>query len=202
MKTIPDFTIEEKFSGLVCGVDEVGRGALCGPVVAAAVILDKNDCPDGINDSKLLSRSKRERLYTELLRCASVGLGSAQAGEIDRLNVLNATLLAMERAVSNLCLMPGMALVDGNRVPKLFCPSRPVVGGDRTSISIAAASIVAKVTRDRLMTKLAFQHPGYGWEANAGYGTPQHIEAIKTAGITRHHRRGFGPVARALAKRE
>ena len=202
MKTIPDFTIEEKFGGLVCGVDEVGRGALCGPVVAAAVILDKSNYPDGINDSKLLSRSKRERLYTELLRSASVGLGSAQAGEVDRINVLNAALLAMERAVSNLCLIPEMALVDGNRIPKLFCPARPVVSGDRTSISIAAASIVAKVTRDRLMTKLAFQHPGYGWEANAGYGTPQHIDAIKTMGITTHHRRGFGPVARVLATRE
>ena len=202
MKPIPDFTIEEKFGGLVCGVDEVGRGALCGPVVAAAVILDKRNYPDGINDSKLLPRSKREGLHTELLRSASVGLGSAQVGEVEQLNVLNAALLAMERAVSNLCLMPEMALVDGNRVPKLVCPARSVVGGDRKSISIAAASIVAKVTRDRLMAKLASQHPGYGWETNSGYGTPQHIEAIRTAGITRHHRRGFGPVATALAKHE
>jgi len=200
MKTTLDFTIEEKFGGLVCGVDEVGRGALCGPVIAAAVILDKSDYPNGINDSKLLSRSKRERLYEELLRSASIGLGSAGAGEVDKLNVLNASLLAMERAVSNLCLMPEFALVDGNRIPDLFCPARSVVGGDRASISIAAASIVAKVTRDRLMAKLALQHPGYGWEANAGYGTPQHIEAIKTVGVTRHHRRGFGPIARALAK--
>ena len=202
MKNIPDFTIEDKFNGLVCGVDEVGRGALCGPVVAAAVILDENNYPAGINDSKLLPRSKREGLHTELLRSASVGLGSAQVGEVEQLNVLNAALLAMERAVSNLCLMPEMALVDGNRVPKLVCPARSVVGGDRKSISIAAASIVAKVTRDRLMAKLAFEHPGYGWEANAGYGTPQHIDAIKIMGITTHHRRGFGPVARALATRE
>ena len=201
MKTIPDFTIEEKFGGLVCGIDEVGRGALCGPVVAAAVVLDKHNYPDGINDSKLLPRSKRERLYTELLRSASVGLGSAQVGEVEQLNVLNAALLAMERAVSNLCLMPEMALVDGNRTPKLVCPAQPVVGGDRKSMSIAAASIVAKVTRDRLMATLAFRYPGYGWETNSGYGTPQHIEAIRITGITRHHRRGFGPVARALAKR-
>ena len=202
MKPIPDFTIEEKFGGLVCGVDEVGRGALCGPVVAAAVILDKHNYPDGINDSKLLSRSKREGLHTELLRSASIGLGSAQVGEVEQLNVLNAALLAMERAVSNLCLMPEMALVDGNRIPKLVCPAQSVVGGDSKSISIAAASIVAKVTRDKLMAKLASQHPGYGWETNSGYGTPQHIEAIRTAGITRHHRRGFRPVATALAKHE
>jgi ribonuclease HII len=202
MRSIPDFTIEEKCGGLVCGVDEVGRGALCGPVVAAAVIVDRSDCPDGINDSKLLSRGKRERLYKELMRSASVGVGSAKAGEVDRLNVLNATLLAMERAVSNLCLMPEMVLVDGNKVPNLLCATRSVVGGDRISISIASASIVAKVTRDRLMAKLSLQHPAYGWEANAGYGTPQHIEAIRTKGITRHHRRGFGPVAKALAKRD
>ena len=198
MKKLPDFTIEEECDGPVCGVDEVGRGALCGPVVAAAVILDRDDCPIGINDSKRLSRNRREELCEEIVLSAAVGVGLAEVAEVEELNVLNATLVAMERAVSSLCLIPETALIDGNTVPNLFCSSRAVVRGDQISVSIAAASIIAKVTRDRLMTDLAAQYPGYGWEANSGYGTRQHIQAIRTLGITRHHRRGFGPVARIL----
>lgn len=202
MKSLPDFTIEKGCDGPVCGVDEVGRGALCGPVIAAAVILDSDDCPIGINDSKMLSRNSREQLHQQIVRSGAVGLGLAEVEEVEELNVLKAAFVAMERAVSNLSLVPETALIDGNKLPNLSCASRAVVRGDRISMSIAAASIVAKVTRDRLMTDLAVRYPGYGWESNAGYGTPQHLQAIRDLGITRHHRKRFGPVARMLEERE
>ena len=199
MLKLPDFCIEDGYNGLVCGVDEVGRGALCGPVLAAAVILDRNNVPKGIKDSKLLAPGKRRCLYSEIIgSAASVGVASVSAQEVDRVNILNASLLAMGQAVSNLGLEPDVALIDGNKVPDLDCLSRFVIGGDRLSISIAAASIVAKVERDGIMARLALQYPGYGWESNMGYGTARHIEEIRSAGITPEHRRSFRPVAEVL----
>ncbi|MEE2694366.1 MAG: ribonuclease HII [Pseudomonadota bacterium] len=198
MRRLPDFAIEDNYKGLVCGVDEVGRGALCGPVVAAAVILDRRNSPQGINDSKLLTPGKREGLYSAIVRSAiSVGVASVSAEEVDKINVLKASLLAMGQAVSHLSFKPEVALIDGNQMPDLSCPSRIIVGGDRVSISIAAASIVAKVERDKTMARLARKYPGYGWETNMGYGTIRHIKAIRSAGITPEHRRSFRPVAQA-----
>ena len=202
MQGLPDFGIEDGYQGLVCGVDEVGRGALCGPVLAAAVILDRNNVPEGIKDSKLLTPGKRSCLYPQIIAsAASVGVAAVSAQEVDRVNVLNASLLAMGQAVSNMRLKPDVALIDGNKVPDLDCLSRFVIGGDRLSISIAAASIVAKVERDQIMARLALQYPGYGWETNMGYGTARHIEEIRSAGITPEHRRSFRPVAQVLSQK-
>ena len=202
MQGLPDFGIEDGYQGLVCGVDEVGRGALCGPVLAAAVILDRNNVPEGIKDSKLLPPGKRSCLYPQIIgSAASVGVAAVSAQEVDRVNVLNASLLAMGQAVSNMGLKPDVALIDGDKVPDLDCLSRFVIGGDRLSISIAAASIVAKVERDEIMARLALQYPGYGWETNMGYGTTRHIEEIRSAGITPEHRRSFRPVAQVLSQK-
>tara|TARA_B100001123_G_scaffold276137_1_gene307189 strand:+ start:732 stop:1349 length:618 start_codon:yes stop_codon:yes gene_type:complete len=202
MQGLPDFGIEDGYQGLVCGVDEVGRGALCGPVLAAAVILDRNNVPEGIKDSKLLTPGKRSCLYPQIIAsAASVGVAAVSAQEVDRVNVLNASLLAMGQAVSNMGLKPDVALIDGDKVPDLDCLSRFVIGGDRLSISIAAASIVAKVERDEIMARLALQYPGYGWETNMGYGTARHIEEIRSAGITPEHRRSFRPVAQVLSQK-
>ena len=202
MQGLPDFGIEDGYQGLVCGVDEVGRGALCGPVLAAAVILDRNNVPEGIKDSKLLTPGKRSCLYPQIIAsAASVGVAAVSAQEVDRVNVLNASLLAMGQAVSNMGLKPDVALIDGDKVPDLDCLSRFVIGGDRLSISIAAASIVAKVERDEIMARLALQYPGYGWDTNMGYGTARHIEEIRSAGITPEHRRSFRPVAQVLSQK-
>jgi len=183
----------------VAGVDEVGRGPLAGPVVAAAVILDPARIPDGLADSKALSAAKRERLHDEVrARALAVSVAEASVEEIDRLNILHASMLAMRRAVEALPEV-GFVLVDGNRVPPgLPCPGEAVVKGDAMCLSIAAASIVAKVVRDRLMVDLAQQHPGYGWEANAGYPTKAHLEALLHLGLTPWHRRSFGPVHKIL----
>ena len=189
MEGLPDFGIEDGYKGLVCGVDEVGRGALCGPVLAVAIILDRNNVPKGIKDSKLLTPGKRSCLYPQIVGSAvSVGVAAVAAQEVDRVNVLNASLLAMGQAVSNMGLKPDVALIDGNKVPDLDCLSRFVIGGDRLSISIAAASIVAKVERDQIMARLAQRYPGYGWERNVGYRTAEHRNAIKKLGVTPHHR--------------
>ena len=195
----PNFLIEKTHEGVVAGVDEVGRGPLAGPVVAAAVILPKKGVPRGIDDSKKLTRDMREALFTRICKCAVVGIGLASVEEIDRFNILGATKLAMIRAVEALAIAPDVALVDGNQPPKLACTTIAVIGGDALSLSIAAASIVAKVTRDRLMVQLAHEHPGYGWEHNAGYGTRKHYEGLKLLGITAYHRRSFAPI-RALAE--
>jgi len=183
----------------VAGVDEVGRGPLAGPVVAAAVILDPARIPDGLADSKALSAAKRERLHDEVrARALAVSVAEASVEEIDRLNILHASMLAMRRAVEALPEV-GFVLVDGNCVPPgLPCPGEAVVKGDALCLSIAAASIVAKVVRDRLMVDLAQQHPGYGWEANAGYPTKAHLEALLHLGLTPWHRRSFGPVHKIL----
>lgn len=194
-----ELAIERAGGGLVAGVDEAGRGPLAGPVVAAAVILDPERIPDGINDSKKLTEARREALYDAIFASARVGVGEAAPEEIDRFNILNATFLAMERAVAALPCTPDHILVDGNRCPKWRHRSEPIVGGDALSLSIAAASIIAKVTRDRLMRALAIEHPAYGWCRNKGYPTPDHLDAVARIGVTVHHRRSFGPVQMKLA---
>ena len=200
---MPDFTIERASAGPVAGIDEAGRGPWAGPVVAAAAILP-NDLPDELcrrlDDSKKLQRNVREDLLAELESAALLGVGIASAKEIDELNILQATMVAMRRAVDDLPSLPATALVDGNRVPDLGCSVRTVVKGDGLSLSIAAASIVAKVTRDRIMTELAQRFPGYGWERNAGYGTSEHRGAIARLGVTTAHRRSFAPIRKALTR--
>jgi ribonuclease HII len=174
----------------VAGIDEAGRGPLAGPVVAAAVVLD---------DSKVLEREEREDLFGLIPSYAMIGVGEASVDEIDSINILQASLLAMRRALEALPTVPAMALIDGNQLPALPCPAQAVIGGDGRSLSIAAASIIAKVTRDRLMNTLAEQHPGYGWETNVGYGTPEHLQALVRLGATPHHRRSFRPVYELLS---
>lgn len=183
----------------VCGIDEVGRGPWAGPVVAAAVILDPACVPPGLDDSKKLAPAMRRELDGRLRGCAMIGIGMASVEEIDRLNVLAASMLAMTRALAALPLRPRHALVDGNRLPELPCPGTAIVGGDGLCASIAAASIVAKVARDALMAELSQDHPGYGWETNVGYGTAQHQEGLARLGVTPHHRRSFRPIAELLA---
>ncbi len=190
----PDLLLEMAVTGRVCGVDEAGRGPLAGPVVAAAVILDPRRVPEGIDDSKKLKAAERERLFALIGASAEVGIGEASVAEIDAVNILQATFLAMRRAVAALRAPPDHALIDGNRAPGLACAVTTVVAGDARSLSIAAASIVAKVTRDRLMAGLARQHPGYGWERNMGYGTAAHLEGLGRLGLTPHHRLSFAPV--------
>ena len=199
---MPDFDLEDAAGGVVAGIDEAGRGPWCGPVVAAAVILERHTLPDdlrhGLDDSKKLKPARRELLFAALAAHARIGVGLSEAAEIDRVNILEATMLAMERAVTGLEVIPDVALVDGNRAPDLPCAARPVIKGDAKSLSIAAASIVAKVTRDRIMAELAQDFPGYGWERNSGYGTAEHQEALKRLGVTQHHRKSFKPIIKIL----
>ncbi len=178
--------------GLIAGVDEAGRGALAGPVVAAAVICEPCDILSRVRDSKLVCENERERLYERILdRCLAHGVGIVEAGEIDRINILRATLEAMKIAVESLGATPGLVLVDGDRLPDIRVPAAAIPGGDGKSFSIAAASIVAKVTRDRIMREGAGVFRGYGWRENKGYGTAQHIEAIRRLGRTEFHRKSF-----------
>jgi ribonuclease HII len=203
---MPDFTCEATHGGRVAGVDEVGRGPLAGPVVAAAVVFPRG-VPDALapllEDSKRLSTVARERALAAMLAsgAAEIAVAAASVNEIARLNVLGAALLAMRRAVVRLPALPDLALVDGNQPPALPCPVRCLVGGDGLSLSIAAASIAAKVARDRLMARLDRRHPGYGWASNAGYGTAAHLTALHRLGPTWHHRAGFSPVRAALQLR-
>ena len=196
---MPDLVLERSLPGPVAGIDEAGRGPLAGPVVAAAVILPPRGLPGAlarrIDDSKKLPPALREELFALLAARAEIAIGSASVEEIDRLNILQATMLAMARALGRLSDPPATALVDGNRAPALPCAVQTVIGGDGLSLSIAAASIVAKVTRDRLMARLARRHPGFGWERNAGYGTAEHRAALVRLGPTRHHRRSFAPIS-------
>ena len=198
----PDFTKEIALFGeqtTICGVDEAGRGPWAGPVVAAAVVLDRTAVPEGLGDSKALSSARRAALHDAIRASAQVGVGIASVAEIDALNILRANDLAMRRAVMALNPAPQTALIDGNRVPPDFpCPARALVGGDARSPSVAAASIVAKVTRDRIMAELARDHPGYGWERNQGYGTEEHRAALGRLGVTPHHRYSFRPVRNML----
>lgn len=183
----------------VAGVDEVGRGPLAGPVTAAAVVLDPNNIPAGLNDSKKLSAKRREALAEELMGCADVSIAHASVEEIDEHNILRASHLAMQRAVEGLRSVPDHLLIDGNMIPRgLQLPSSAIVKGDARSVSIAAASIVAKITRDRIMMDLAQQFPGYGWETNAGYPSKSHKAALQNLGVTPHHRRSFKPVHNIL----
>ncbi|MCG7346684.1 ribonuclease HII [Sphingomonas sp. ACRSK] len=194
---MPDYSHERLHPGPVAGVDEAGRGPLAGPVVAAAVVLDPDCIPDGIDDSKALTALRRERLCAEILACAKVGIGIASVEEIDQINIFWATMLAMHRAVDALGVAPGMVLVDGNRCPDWPHPSRALVGGDALCLSIAAASIVAKHHRDMIMIEADARHPGYGWASNKGYSAKAHLEALKSLGPTPLHRRSFAPVAQA-----
>ena len=180
---------------IICGVDEAGRGPWAGPVVAAAVILDRDDTIEGLNDSKKLSAKVRERLFEEIVARATVATAIVGCDKIERLNIRGASLYAMARAINGLCVVPDVALIDGNALPPgLTIKARTMVRGDQRSGSIAAASIVAKVTRDRLMVHLAKSCPGYGFEAHKGYGTEQHREALALLGPSIHHRRNFAPI--------
>ncbi|MCI5110935.1 MAG: ribonuclease HII [Marivita sp.] len=199
----PNFAYEECLHGAgqlrVAGVDEAGRGPLAGPVVAAAVVLDPARLPDGLNDSKALTVSKRTALLPLILAQAEVGIGEASVAEIDEMNILRASHLAMCRAIEALPSAADHVLIDGNLIPRdLTLPATAVVKGDSLSLSIAAASIVAKTRRDAIMWDLAQQYPGYGWERNQGYPTKCHKEALRNLGVTPHHRRSFKPVHNIL----
>ena len=206
---MPDFKIEETCptSGLIFGFDEAGRGPWCGPVVAACVCWPNrqidSELATAINDSKKLSAARREALFPKIMNSnAIVGVGQASAEEIDNINILRATFLAMHRAmdqVQNRGITPSFALIDGNKLPDWNLPMRAIIGGDAKSLSIAAASIVAKVTRDHIMQDLAKQYPHYGWDRNAGYGTREHQEALLKFGITPEHRKTYAPIRKLLS---
>ncbi|OOY09096.1 ribonuclease HII [Thioclava sp. F36-7] len=201
----PDFSFEEAAFArgltIVAGVDEVGRGPLCGPVTAAAVILDPARIPEGLNDSKKLTAKRRADLSAQIMDCAEFCVAHASVEEIDELNIYHASHLAMCRAVEGLTRTADHVLVDGNRVPRdLKLSSEPIVKGDARSLSIAAASILAKEARDLLMVDLAQQYPGYGWERNAGYPTKDHLQALLDLGVTPVHRRSFKPVHNILCQ--
>lgn len=199
---MPDWSYERAESGLVVGVDEAGRGPAAGPVLAAAVALDPACAPDGLDDSKALAPDARDRLFDALRASARIGIGIAEPEEIDRANVLQATLRAMARAVAALPCAPDVALVDGNQAPALACRVRTIVKGDGLSVSIAAASIVAKVVRDRLMRQAHARWPDYGFDQHAGYPTPAHRAALLAHGPCPIHRRSWAPVKAALAQLE
>ena len=203
LKAGPDFSLEaaamKRCNGLVAGVDEVGRGPLAGPVVTAAVILDPKAIPEGLNDSKKLSEKKRDALFDQICLSAHVSIASASPAQIDALNIRGATLWAMVRALKGLSIAPCYALFDGRDVaPGAPCPGEAVIKGDARSVSIAAASIVAKVARDRMMMRIGRQFPGYGFETHMGYGTKSHMEALDQLGVCLHHRRSFSPIANRL----
>ena len=185
-------------AGPIAGVDEAGRGPLAGPVVAAAVILDRKRIPKGLNDSKQMTPEAREDAFVKIMQCAVVGVGDASVDEIDLVNIRQATHLAMARAVRALPVAAQFALVDGNDAPALPCRCDTLVDGDARSVSIAAASIVAKVTRDRIMRTLHEQFPNYGWFTNKGYSTEEHLLALNRFGPCVHHRRSFAPVYEIL----
>lgn len=202
---LPDLTHENAAHQLghsiVAGVDEVGRGPLAGPVTAAAVILDPAAIPAGLRDSKVLSPARRLALCDALQRCAMIAIAHASVEEIDQINILNASHLAMRRALAALPTRPDHALIDGNRLPRdLPFSAEAIVKGDARCLSIAAASIVAKVARDRIMAELAREYPGYGWDGNAGYPTPAHLAALNALGVSPHHRRSFAPVRKILCE--
>lgn len=198
MTEIPTFDIETTFEGLVAGIDEAGRGPWAGPVVAAAVILNPDCTPSGLRDSKTLPEKRRKELASALWKCARIGVGLASVEEIDRLNILQATMLAMARAAANLPVAPAICIVDGTVKPKLPCRAYTVVRGDAKSLSIAAASIIAKTARDRMMRELSRDFPQYAWEKNKGYGVDAHRSALARFGVTPHHRRSFAPIHNML----
>ena len=195
----PNYRFESQIEGLVCGVDEAGRGPLAGPVVAAAVILDPDNMPAGLNDSKVLTAETRELLMNDILLTSQVGVGIAEPEEIDRANILGATMIAMTRAVEALPVVPSAALIDGNKAPPLACATQTLIKGDARCLSIAAASIVAKVTRDRLMVQADQRYPGYDFAGHKGYGTEVHRNKIHELGPCPIHRRSFNPVKMILS---
>jgi len=201
-ETVPHYIFEGRLlkttSGPIAGVDEAGRGPLAGPVVAAAVILDRKRIPRGLNDSKQMTAEAREEAFQRIVGCAMVGVGEASVDEIDLINIRQATHLAMARAVRALSIGPEFALVDGNDAPALPCRCDTLIDGDARSVSIAAASIVAKVTRDRMMRSLHEHFPNYGWLTNKGYSTEEHLLALNRFGPCVHHRRSFAPVYEIL----
>lgn len=185
--------------GLIAGIDEAGRGPLAGPVIAAAVILDATRPIQGLADSKLLTEKTRERLFEEIRKKSLAwAVGRASVAEIDKINILQATLVAMQRALRGLKIVPHLALVDGNHCPAFVCPAQAIIKGDQLEPAISAASIVAKVIRDRFMKVLDKKYPGYGFAQHKGYPTPQHIKALQCHGVVRIHRRSFAPVAEIL----
>jgi ribonuclease HII len=203
----PDLTLEGALARVdpgclpICGIDEAGRGPWAGPICAAAAILARDDVPDGIDDSKRLTPARREAVFAALMARAEIGVGLAEVAEIDAFGIVRANDLAMARALAALPRRPSHVLIDGNRVPPGFAaPATAVVRGDARSLSIAAASIIAKVTRDRIMTALAAAHPGYGWETNMGYGVPAHRGGLNRWGVTPHHRRSFAPIRKMLGE--
>ena len=200
---MPDYSLETgafaQGASRVAGVDEVGRGPLAGPVTAAAVVLDPGNIPEGLNDSKKLTAKRRAAVFDAIMACADVSVAHASVEEIDEINILRASHLAMLRAVDGLSRRPDHLLIDGNMIPAgNRISALAVVKGDARSLSIAAASIVAKITRDRIMMDLAQQFPGYGWETNAGYPSKSHKAALQNLGVTPHHRRSFRPVHNIL----
>ncbi len=198
----PNWKIEKSLTGIVCGIDEVGRAPLAGPVVAVCAYVPEDvrrkRIWSSINDSKQLTRDRREAVYDDLCAMSCFGIGQASVEEIDHLNIYHASLLAMQRSLEKMCedfsICPECALIDGNAAPRMSCQTQTVIKGDATSLSIAAASIIAKVWRDRLMAELHETHPYYGWGTNAGYGTKEHLNGIEANGVTSHHRRSFAPV--------
>ena len=203
VRQAPCFDLEaalmDQYQGPVAGIDEAGRGPWAGPVVVAAVILNPDRIPEGLNDSKLMTPEAREDRYGEIIATSIVTVVIGQVRRIDRDNILQASLWGMRVAYRGLGVPAGAALIDGNIIPRRFpCQARAIVGGDGLSLSVAAASIVAKVTRDRLMIRLSRRYRRYGWESNKGYGTPEHAAAIKKHGVCTHHRRSFSPIEEAL----
>ena len=207
---MPDFSIETKMRGIIAGIDEAGRGPWAGPVVAAAIILWREGAalpgiPEGLNDSKKLSAVRRKSLYESLISRFSFGVGIVDVATIDTVNILQATKLAMQRAVAAMGVDACVVLVDGPHAPVFSCRSLsvrsvPVVGGDAISLSIAAASIIAKVSRDHIMQQLHQEFPHYNWASNAGYGTADHQEALRTHGVSPHHRRSYRPIRELLER--
>jgi len=203
MAVLPTYQYEQKLQSkgysTIAGVDEVGRGPIAGPVYAAAVILNPNHIPVGLNDSKKLSGRKRNLISEEIMKHADVSIASASEREIEEINILRASHLAMMRAIEGLKTNPNHILIDGNLIPRdLTIPATAIIKGDARSVSIAAASIVAKISRDLIMCDLGQQFPGYGWDKNAGYPTLQHLNALQDLGVTPHHRRTFKPVYNIL----
>jgi len=200
---VPNLLIEKKKNKLnykiIAGVDEAGRGPWAGPVFSAAVILNDNNIPEEINDSKKLSEKKRNNIYLEIISNHTYGLGLAEVDEIDELNILGATLLSMERAINNLTVNPDFVLIDGSHKPKIEIDSESIIKGDTKSLSIAAASIIAKVERDKFMRKLDGKFPAYNWKKNKGYGTKDHQNALNKYGVTKYHRKSFSPVRKILS---
>jgi ribonuclease HII len=202
-KPAPCFDLEaalmDQYGAPVAGIDEAGRGPWAGPVVVAAVILNPDRIPEGLNDSKLMTPEARADRYVEIMATSIVSVVVGHVRRIDRDNILQASLWGMRAAYRGLGVPAGVALIDGNIIPRRFpCRARAVVGGDGLSLSVAAASIVAKVTRDRMMVKLSRRYRRYAWDSNKGYGTPEHAAAIKKHGVCTHHRRSFSPIERAL----